>query len=255
MVNPVNAADLSVVRDAVVEMIRNLPDEVDVRAFDYDPDSVRDLDISTAVLVERAGLSKPDGAVTVYLDDRGAGYLIATGSDFLLCNVNDDTVRSCFLIPVHGHEGMECEDTVFEQRETGLTNRLLICNRVSLTGTGLYAEGKLYFLANRDLEYLGYLPTREYISGWGFAGAATLDTRTDRSKLVTSGVLQRCVTIEFTTGEDTGDDASREVCEGYRIDPVAKRIVHESGRNALAANLIDVYRQNIEELIALTDQK
>ena len=112
------AGDMSGVREAVATVIRNLPDDVRVRVFDYDPEAVRDLDLDSAELLGRAGLSKSESAYTINLDEWGGGYLIAAGTDFLLCNIKYGSVRSCFLIPVYRYEEMRCEKATCRHANT-----------------------------------------------------------------------------------------------------------------------------------------
>ncbi len=244
-----SASELRTIDQFVSKVISGMPEGTVIKEFNYDPEKVKNLEISNSDILERIYTPVSHKAHTLELDILGDGFLVVNGTDNLLCNIREYEIRSCFLNLRYHNEVLSCRPTGMRTDGPGGDwSNFLVCTKDTLKGTGLYAGGELYFLNEEELILSGYLPTSEYVSGWGFGGGVTLESPNAPVDFDSEGIFQKCVTIAFTPYGDEQPSSKRTACERYGFDAETGRFVHVSGKNSLGDLLMEVYEKEIRDM-------
>ena len=204
--------------------------------------------ISADEAADRRRQIKADNLIDIHVEapiHASGGWFLLRDFYPVLCFLQDQIVEACVYGLGLKWSG-ECEQEYFEESPSpsNPATPVVACSLTALSGTGIAAYGKAYFLGRPPFTFMGYLPHREYVSGMGMLEPGTLIWEAaDRTDPETPDYLERCVTISYQS--HAVEDAplkAEERCDAYRIDAKAGRIVHLKGANALGDLLMNVYQ-------------
>ncbi len=250
-----SSESLAAIPADLTEAFRNLPDDVRIMEFSYDRDVISVLDMTNAELVARTGLAKPDTEYSLKLGPSGDGFLIATSTDIVFCNLRGYRIRNCFIGLRQRYKEMDCSLVFQQPNDDPPTKDLIICRKLLLAGFGIHIEVELFFHSTDELVYLGYFPKEEYVPAEDERGDALLQAQTNHSLLGSSDTLERCVSIDYRPPDWRRMMWGANNCERYRIDFDDNLIVHLSGRNSFDGSLSDTYADILKGLVEIAKEE
>ncbi|MCA9474161.1 MAG: hypothetical protein KC594_19015 [Nitrospira sp.] len=180
-----------------------------------------------------------------------AGYLFLVSSDQTLCELKDGKASWCVMglgfsrNPGHCETGWQYGQPLLSGNPSVFSGTILACQIHVLYGTGLGGNGIALFHLGENLRYIGYLPTDEYVSGFGMLGiarfTATLKSFEYDEQLIR---FELCPRIAFESDQGLAVEENL-ACEGYRINLASNQLALTalSPAKRSADNLLmDVYK-------------
>lgn len=222
--------------------------------INLNPDDVSDV---------KAGTDDYDGLSTAFYQDAvisnslhlnamNNGFAVLNGgSASHLCAVRAGELGTCFTGFYNHQSPLECEvESIYIE-----DGDLISCGVITARGSGVFGEGDFYFFLGEELSLMGFLPTFEYISGWG--ADATFEWTSEDEKKRFGNVadfnapwgIEKCVLIEAKRNEDESLMGESRQCSRYHFDFEKRRIVHAGGKSVLGGTLMDILREDAERLL------
>lgn len=189
---------------------------------------------------------------SLHLNAENNGFAVLNGGrSSHLCTVQSGELGTCFTGFYNHQSPLECEiEPIYIE-----DGDLISCSVITARGSGVFGEGDFYFFLGEELSLMGFLPTFEYISGWG--ADATFDWKSEDEKRRFGDStdwnapwgIEKCVLIKAKRHEDERVLAEAKRCSRYHFDFEKRRIIHVDGKSVLGGTLMDILREDAERLV------
>lgn len=194
----------------------------------------------------------------------------------VLCSIREKIAEECVIHLGLGFNPVECESgweyahmkTEHSEKErylgagNAIPGTIIGCSVETSRGTGLFAQGFALFHLKEKLNYIGYFPEKEYISGWGLGGTANLTSIL--SVLSIGGrngdgfYIESCPNIAFETDDSIFKFNEDQKCELYWVATNKNEtspIITSGTKKSLNSSLQESYKDKIKEFSIKSNPK